>query len=118
MRARKGAARAQARKRMKRASKGYYGPHHHVRKNMKDAQLRAGQHAYDGRKMRKRDMRSLWIVRITAALTGKEVNYSTLLNGLKKANIQINRKMLSDLAIRDPGAFDKVVEAARAALQR
>jgi len=83
-----------------------------------DAMLRSGKHAYAGRKIRKRDMRSMWIVRITAALTGKEVNYSTLLNGLKKANIQINRKMLSDLAIRNPGAFDKVVEAARAALQR
>jgi large subunit ribosomal protein L20 len=117
MRVRKGAARAKARKRLKRRAKGYYGGRHKLRRSMKDASYRTGKHAYHGRKRKKRDMRAMWVTRINAALTGKEINYSRLINGLKRANIQLNRKMLSELAIGDPAAFEKVVAAASAALQ-
>lgn len=117
MRVRKGAARTQARKRLKRRAKGYYGGRHKLRRSLKDAAFRTGKHSYHGRKLRKRDMRSMWVTRINAALTGKDINYSRLIHGLKKANIQLNRKMLSELAVGDPGAFEKVVAAAEAALK-
>lgn len=117
MRVRKGAARNQARKRMKRQTKGYYGARRKNRRSMKDAVMRTGQHSYVGRKVKKRDMRSLWIVRINAGLTGKEINYSRLINGLKKAKVELNRKSLSELAIADPKAFEKVVEVAEKALK-
>lgn len=118
MRVRKGAARTRSRKRLKRQTKGYYGARSKARRSMKDAVMRTGMHAYTGRKLRKRDMRSLWITRINAALTGKEVNYSRFMNGLRRARVELNRKSLSELAIQDPEAFEKVVEVARAALKR
>ena len=77
--------------------------------------MRSMQNAYIGRKRRKRDFRRLWITRISAAAKMNGMNYSTFMNGLKKANIEINRKMLSEIAIADPAAFAKLVETAKAA---
>ena len=77
--------------------------------------MRSMQNAYIGRKRRKRDFRRLWITRISAAAKMNGMNYSTFMNGLKKANIEINRKMLSEIAIADPAAFAKLVETAKSA---
>ncbi len=78
--------------------------------------MKSGNYAYIGRKHRKRDFRRLWITRISAAAKVNGMNYSTLMNGLKKANIELNRKMLSEIAIADPAAFTSLVEKAKAAL--
>lgn len=76
----------------------------------KEADLHAGQYAYVGRKLRKRDMRRLWITRINAALTPYEISYSRFINGLKKAKIELNRKILADLAVTDSEVFKKIVD--------
>lgn len=81
----------------------------------KEADLHAGQYAFAGRKLRKRDMRRLWITRINAALTPYEISYSKFINGLKKAKIEINRKILADLALSDPKTFKTIVEHAKRA---
>ena len=78
--------------------------------------MKSGNYAYIGRKQKKRDFRRLWITRISAACRINGVNYSTFMNGLKKAGIELNRKMLSELAINDPKAFANLVEKAKAAL--
>ena len=79
------------------------------------AVMKSGNYAYIGRKHRKRDFRRLWITRISAACRANGVNYSSFMNGLKKANIELNRKMLSEIAISDPAAFTSLVEQAKAA---
>ena len=78
--------------------------------------MKSGNYAYIGRKQRKRDFRRLWITRISAATRANGMNYSTFMNGLKKAGITLNRKMLSEIAIADPVAFTALTEKARAAL--
>ena len=78
--------------------------------------MKSGQYAYIGRKQKKRDFRKLWITRISAGCRMNGVNYSTFMNGLKKAQIDLNRKMLSEIAISDPAAFTALVEKAKAAL--
>ena len=78
--------------------------------------MKSGNYAYVGRKQRKRDFRSLWITRISAACRINGMNYSTFMNGLKKAGVELNRKMLSEIAINDPAAFTSLVEKAKAAL--
>ncbi|MDR2646989.1 MAG: 50S ribosomal protein L20 [Oscillospiraceae bacterium] len=97
-------------------AKGYYGSKSRLFKTAKQAVMKSGQYAYIGRKQRKRDFRRLWITRISAACKCNGINYSTFINGLKKANITLNRKMLSEIAIADPAAFTALVEAAKAAL--
>ena len=78
--------------------------------------MKALKHAYIGRKRRKRDFRRMWIARISAAAKMNGMNYSTFMNGMKKAGIEMNRKMLSEIAIADPAAFTALVEKAKAAL--
>ena len=78
--------------------------------------MKSGQYAYIGRKQKKRDFRRMWITRISAACKMNGINYSTFMNGLKKAEIDLNRKMLSEIAISDPAAFSALVEAAKSAL--
>ncbi|HYE01717.1 MAG TPA: 50S ribosomal protein L20 [Phycisphaerales bacterium] len=112
-RVRKGAARAQARKRILRAARGYYGVKSRHKYQARNALIRAGVYAYRDRRNRKRDMRSLWIIRITAACRMRGERYSRFINGLKLAGINLNRKMLSQLAIEDPKAFDEIVAIAR-----
>ncbi len=97
-------------------AKGYYGSKAKLFKTAKQAVMKSGQYAYIGRKLKKRDFRRLWITRINAAAKMNGMNYSTLINGLKKAGINLNRKMLSEIAISDPAAFTAICEKAKAAL--
>ncbi|MCC6711029.1 MAG: 50S ribosomal protein L20 [Candidatus Pacebacteria bacterium] len=107
-----GVVRRRAHKKVLKQNKGFRGTNSRLYKRAKEANLHAGKYAYIGRRLRKRDMRKLWILRITAALNkfGSAINYSRFVNGLKKANIALNRKMLSQLAINDDKAFKAVVE--------
>ena len=97
-------------------AKGYFGSKHRLFKTAKQAVMKSGNYAYIGRKQRKRDFRRLWITRISAAARANGMNYSTFMNGLKKAGVTLNRKMLSEIAIHDPAAFTALVEKAKAAL--
>ena len=97
-------------------AKGYYGSKHSLFKTAKQAVMKSGNYAYIGRKQKKRDFRRLWITRISAACKLNGINYSTFMNGLKKAGVTLNRKMLSEIAIADPAAFTALVEHAKAAL--
>ena len=99
-----------------RLAKGYYGSKSKLFKTAKQAVMKSGNYAYIGRKQKKRDFRRLWIARISAACKMNGINYSQFINGLKKANIELNRKMLAEIAIADPKAFAELVEKAKAAL--
>lgn len=98
-------------------TKGYYGSKSSLFKTAKQAVMKSGQYAYVGRKQKKRDFRRLWITRISAACKLNGMNYSTFMNGLTKAGITLNRKMLSEIAIADPAAFTALTEKAKAALK-
>ena len=104
------------RKKTLKLAKGYFGSKHRLFKTAKQAVMKSGNYAYIGRKQRKRDFRRLWITRISAATRANGMNYSTFMNGLKKAGITLNRKMLSEIAIADPAAFTALTEKARAVL--
>ena len=97
-------------------AKGYWGGKSRLFKTAKEAVWKSGQYAYISRRLKKRDFRKLWITRISAACKMNGMNYSTFINGLKKANIGLNRKMLSEIAISDAEAFTALVEKAKAAL--
>jgi len=98
------------------AAKGYWGAKSKHFKMAKQAVMKSGNYAYIGRKQKKRDFRSLWITRISAQARVNGMNYSRFMNGLKKAGITLNRKMLSEIAIADKAAFASLVEKAKAAL--
>ena len=104
------------RKKVLKLAKGYYGSKSTLFKTAKEAVYKSGQKAYIGRKQKKRDFRRLWITRISAGCKMNGMNYSTFMNGLKKAGIDLNRKMLSELAISDPKAFTDLCDKAKAAL--
>ena len=104
------------RKKVLKLAKGYYGAKSKLFKTAKEAVMKSGQYAYIGRKQRKRDFRRLWIARINAAAKQNGMNYSTFMNGLKKAGVALNRKMLAELAVSDAAAFTALVEKAKAAL--
>ena len=97
-------------------AKGYYGTRGRLYRVAKQTVIRSLAKAYTGRKLRKRDFRSLWIVRINAAARINGISYSRLINGLKKAGVQANRKMLAEIAVNDMPAFNKLVEVAKNAL--
>ena len=99
------------------AAKGYWGSKSKHFKMAKQAVLKSGNYAFAGRKMKKRDFRSLWITRISAQAKVCGMNYSTLMHGLKVAGIDLNRKMLAELAVSDKDAFAAICEAAKAALK-
>ena len=101
------------RKKVLKLAKGYWGAQSKHFKMAKQAVMKSGNYAYIGRKQRKRDFRRLWITRISAGCKMNGTNYSTFMNGLKKAGITLNRKMLSEIAIADPQAFTKLVEQAK-----
>ena len=111
-RARSGAARHRAKKRLLRAVKGYRGSHSKLLRPARLTLLRAQAMSYVGRKLKKRDFRSLWITRLSAACRARGLRYSQVINALFEANISLNRKMLSQLAITDPEAFDAVLTQA------
>ena len=98
-------------------AKGYWGNKSKHFKMAKQAVMKSGNYAYIGRKQKKRDLRALWITRISAACKLNGMNYSTFMNGCKKAGITLNRKMLSEIAINDAAGFTKITEQAKAALQ-
>ena len=98
------------------AAKGYWGAKSKHFKVAKEAVMKSGNYAFAGRKMKKREFRSLWITRISAQAKVCGLNYSRFMNGLKKAGIELNRKMLSELAVSDKEAFAALVEKAKAAL--
>ena len=98
-------------------AKGYYGSKSKLFKTAKQAVMKSGNYAYIGRKHKKRDFRRLWITRISAGCKANGMNYSSFMNGLKKAGISLNRKMLSEIAIADPAAFTALTEQAKAALK-
>lgn len=97
-------------------AKGYFGSKSKHFKMAKQAVMKSGQYAYIGRKQKKRDFRKLWITRISAAAKMNGMNYSTFMNGVNKAGINLNRKMLSEIAISDPAGFTAIAEKAKAAL--
>ncbi len=103
------------RKKTLKLAKGYWGARSKHFKMAKEAVMKSGNYAYAGRKARKRDFRRLWITRISAGCKLNGTNYSQFMDGLKKAGIALNRKMLSEIAISDPKAFTELVEAAKAA---
>ncbi len=105
------------RKKVLKLAKGYFGAKHRLFKTAKEAVMKSGNYAYIGRKQKKRDFRRLWITRISAGAKLNGMNYSTLMNGLKKAGVEINRKMLSEIAINDAAAFTALCEQAKAALK-
>ena len=106
--------RARRRKVLK-AAKGNYSGRRKLYKTALQTVQRAGQFAYEHRRLKKRDFRSLWIVRINAAARNNGLTYSTLIAGLKKANVDVNRKLLAELAVRDAAAFAKIAEVAKSA---
>ena len=97
-------------------AKGYWGGKSRLFKTAKEAVWKSGQYAYISRRLKKRDFRKLWIARISAACKLNGMNYSTFINGLKKANIDLNRKMLSEIAISDAAGFTALCDKAKAAL--
>ena len=106
-----------SRNKVMKMAKCYYGSKSSLFKTAKQAVMKSGQYAYVGRKQKKRDFRRLWITRISAACKLNGMNYSTFMNGLTKAGITLNRKMLSEIAIADPAAFTALTEKAKAALK-
>ena len=108
--------RARRKKALKQA-KGYFGSKHRLYKTAKEQVMHSGAYAYRDRKARKRDFRKLWITRINAACRLNEISYSKFIDGLNKAGIEINRKMLAEIAIDDEKAFAELVKASKAALE-
>lgn len=114
-RARKGAARRQSKVRWFRAARGNRGSRSRCWSKVQEAVIRGGVSATRDRRLRKRNYRRLWITRISAATRMRDMSYSRFVEALKTANVTLNRKMLSQLAIEDPQAFDQIVELAKAA---
>ena len=116
MRTRKGAARKHQKKRLLKLSRSYWGGRGRLYRAGKETLRRALRYSWAHRRRRKRDFRSLWIARLNAAVRMRGMSYSRFMAGLRRANIQLNRKVLSELAISDPKAFDQIVRLAGAAV--
>ena len=104
-------------KKVLKAAKGYFGSKHRLYKTAKEQLMHSGQYAFRDRRQKKRDFRSLWITRINAACRENEISYSRFIEGLNKAGIEVNRKMLSEIAIADPKAFTEIVKQAKLGLE-
>jgi large subunit ribosomal protein L20 len=116
MRTTKGAARTRAKRKLFKRAKGYRGGRRNMIRSVKETLIRAGVYAYRDRKTRKRNFRRLWIIRVNAACRQRGIRYSQFIAGLKAANIELDRKSLSEIAICDPAGFDTIVDAAKGAL--
>jgi large subunit ribosomal protein L20 len=116
MRARKGAAATQAKKRLFKRAKGYVGGRRKLLRTVKETLVRAGKFAYRDRRVKKREFRRLWITRLSAACRERDLRYSQFIAGLELAKIELDRKSLSEIAIADPAAFDAVVAEVKKAL--
>lgn len=116
MRTTTGAARRQSKKRIFKRAKGYVGGRRKMLRSVKETLVRAGVYAYRDRRVKKREFRKLWITRLNAACRMRGIRYSLFIYGLNKANIQLDRKTLSEMAIRNPQDFDSVVAKVKEAL--
>ncbi|MHB0960730.1 MAG: 50S ribosomal protein L20 [Pirellulaceae bacterium] len=116
MRTTKGAARTRAKRRLYRRAKGYRGGRGNMLRSVKETLIRAGAYAFRDRRVRKRDFRRLWIIRINAAVRERGLRYSEFIHGLQMTGMELDRKSLSEMAIHDPTAFDAVVEQVKAKL--
>jgi large subunit ribosomal protein L20 len=112
-RARPGHATRLRRRRILRAARGYRGTRSKLFRVAKQAVIKSGQYAYRDRRAKKREFRALWITRLSAACGSRGISYNQFVSGLKRAGVFLNRKMLSEVAIADPAAFDKLVDLAR-----
>ena len=106
------------RKKILKLAKGYFGSKHTLYKTANEQVMRSLRYAYRDRKQLKREMRKLWIARINAAARQNDISYSQLMHGLRLANIEVNRKMLSEIAISDPSGFTGIVDKAKKALAK
>ncbi len=106
------------RKKVLKLAKGYFGSKSTHFKMAKQQVMKGGNYAFAGRRQKKRDFRRLWIARINAACRPQGINYSSFMNGLNKAGVQLNRKMLSEMAIHDPASFNKLIATAQKALAK
>ena len=116
MRTMKGAARTKAKRRIFKRAKGYRGGRRNMLRTVKETLVRAGVFAFRDRRVKKRTFRRLWITRINAACRQRGMRYSQFMHGLKKAEVELDRKSLSEIAICDPAAFDVIVESAKEAV--
>ena len=105
-------------KRILKAAKGYRGGRRRLYRTASETVLRAQRYSFRDRRVRKREMRSLWIIRISAACRQRGLMYSRLINGLAKANVKLDRKILAEIAVSDPKAFDAIVETAKQAVAK
>ncbi len=115
-RVKRGVTASKRHKKIRDLAKGYYGAKHRWFRTANEAVMHAGQYAYRDRRVFKRDIRKLWIIRINAAARLSGISYSQLIHGLGKAQIEVNRKTLSELAIHNPAAFAKIAETAKSAI--
>jgi len=111
-------ARNKRKKKIFKAAKGYFGGRKNLYRTAKDAVEKGWEHAYRDRKVKKRTFRALWIVRINAAARENDLTYSRFMNGLKQSGIELDRKVLADMAIRDPAAFTNLAERAKEGLAK
>ncbi len=116
MRIKRGVNAVKKRRKILKKAKGYFGSKSKLYRVARQAVMKSGQYAYVGRKLKKRDMRSLWIARINAAARINDMSYSRLMHGLKVAGIDLNRKVLADIAVNDAAAFTALCNQAKAAL--
>jgi large subunit ribosomal protein L20 len=116
-RVRQGHARHTSKKRVLKAAKGFYGPRKNQIRLAKEAVVRANVYSRVGRRQKKRLFREMWIIRLNAACRARDISYSQFINGCKKAAIELNRKMLSEIAIADPAGFDQIIDKAKASLK-
>ncbi len=116
MRTKLGAVKKRKKKRILKAARGYRGGRSKLYRTAKQSVRRSRRFSWIGRRLKKRDFRRLWITRINAAARQRGMNYSRLINGLKKADVELNRKILADIAVNDPDAFDDIAAIAQGAL--
>lgn len=115
MRIKRGVNAVKKRRKILKSAKGYFGAKSKLYRTAREQVMKSGQYAYIGRKQKKRDFRALWITRINAGCRQNDISYSRFIAGLKKANISLNRKILADMAVREPNAFAELCETAKKA---
>ncbi len=115
MRIKRGVNAVKKRRKILKSAKGYFGAKSKLYRTAREQVMKSGQYAYIGRKQKKRDFRALWITRINAGCHQNDISYSRFISGLKKANVTLNRKVLADIAVREPETFAKLVETAKKA---
>ncbi len=115
MRIKRGVNAVKKRRKILKQAKGYFGAKSKLYRTAREQVMKSGQYSYIGRKQKKRDFRALWITRINAACRQNDISYSRFIDGLKKANVSLNRKVLADIAVREPQTFASLVETAKKA---